>query len=176
MAWPDLVIVAILAIGALKGWKRGLVSEIGGFIEIVLAFWAAFHYNGAFDGLATSFAKAGPGSAHIIGMIGFAIAIYLVLLAISLALGLVVKLPVLGIANNVLGIPIGIAKAAVLVWAILYVALFFPLQSDVRDDLRRSSLVQLETQPNAQVDSAIVSTMPWFMKPFVSGFLKGHRV
>ncbi|MBV8074199.1 MAG: CvpA family protein [Candidatus Eremiobacteraeota bacterium] len=176
MAWPDLVIAAIFAIGALKGWKRGLVSEIGGFIAIVLAFWAAFHYNGAFDGVASTLTQAGAGSAHIIGMIGFALVIYLVCLAISFALGMVVKLPVLGIANNVLGLPIGIAKAAVLVWAILYVALFFPLQSDVRSDLRRSTLVQLETQPNAQVDSAIVSTMPWFMRPFVGGFLKSHRV
>ena len=176
MAWPDLVIAAILAIGALKGWKRGFVAEIGGFIAIVLAFWAAFHYNGAFDGLATSLAKAGPGSAHIIGMIGFALAIYLVLMLLSSALGMVVKLPFLGIANNALGVPIGVAKAAVLVWAILYFALFFPLSADVRGDLRASTLVQLETQPNPQVDAAIVSTMPWFARPFVSVFLKGHRV
>jgi membrane protein required for colicin V production len=176
MVWPDLVITAILLIGALKGWKRGLVSEVGGFIAIVLAFWAAFHYNGAFDGMAASLTKAGPGSAHVIGMICFAIAIYLVLLVLSFMLGMVARLPVLGIANNLAGVPIGIAKAAVLVWAVLYIGLFFPLSRDLRDDLRRSALVQLETQPNAQVDEAIIATLPWFARPFVSAFLKSHRV
>lgn len=176
MVWPDILIGAILAIGALKGFKRGLVSEIGGFIAIVLAFWSALHYNGAFDQTVAHLTGATPGSAHVIGMIAFGIAIYVVLLAISAALSIFVKLPVLGFANNVLGIPVGVVKAAVLVWAVIYVALFFPLPADVRADLHRSSLVELATRPNAQVDAAIVSTMPWFARPFVQGFLRSHRV
>jgi uncharacterized membrane protein required for colicin V production len=176
LAWPDILIGAILLIGALKGYKRGLVSEIGGFIAIVLAFWSGLHYNGAFDASIGSLTKTAPGSAHVIGMIAFAIAIYVILLALSFALSVFAKLPVLGLADNVLGIPIGVAKAAVLVWAILYVALFFPLTADVRADLRRSTLVRVETQPNAQVDSAIVSAMPWFARPFLRSFLKSHRV
>jgi uncharacterized membrane protein required for colicin V production len=174
--WPDILIGAILAIGALKGFKRGLVSEIGGFIAIVLAFWSALHYNGAFDEPVARMTGTTPGSAHVIGMIAFAIAIYLVLLALSSALSIFVKLPVLGFANNVFGIPIGVVKAAVLVWAIIYVALFFPLPADVRADLHRSPLVELATRPNDQVDAAIVSTVPWFARPFVQGFLKSHRV
>jgi uncharacterized membrane protein required for colicin V production len=176
MAWPDILIVAILLIGALKGFKRGLVSEIGGFIAIIIAFWSALHYNGAFDALAQQITHATPGSAHVIAMIAFAIAIYIVLLIVSNTLSVFVKLPILGFANNILGIPVGIAKAAVLVWAIIYVALLFPLPADVRADLRHSSLVAIATEPNAQVDAAIISTMPWFARPFVEGFLKSHRV
>ena len=176
MTWPDILIAFILLIGALKGFKRGLVSEIGGFIAIVVAFWSALHYNGAFDSLVASFTGATPGSAHVIAMVAFAILIYIVMLALSVALSVFAHLPVLGFANNILGVPVGIVKAAVLVWAVIYVALFFPLPSDVRADLHHSPLVGLATQPNAQVDAAIVSTMPWFARPFVQGFLKSHRV
>ncbi|MGH7660845.1 MAG: CvpA family protein [Vulcanimicrobiaceae bacterium] len=176
MSWPDILIGAILLIGALKGVKRGLISEIGGFIAIVLAFWSAIHYNGAFDSQAEAITHATQGSAHVIAMVAFGIGIYLILLALSIALGMFAKMPVLGTVNNVLGIPIGFAKAAILVWAIIYVALFFPLSSDVRTDLRHSQLVQIATQPNAQVDAAVISTMPWFARPFVQSFLKGHRV
>jgi len=176
MTWPDILIVAILIIGALKGYKRGLVSEIGGFIAIVLAFWSALHYNGAFDSWVQSLTKTTSGSAHVIGMIAFGIAIYLVLLALSLALGIFVKLPFIGIADNILGIPVGIVKAAVLVWAVIYIALFFPLSADVRADLRQSSLVHVATQPNDKIDAAVISTMPWFARPFVASFLKSHRV
>lgn len=176
MTWPDIAIVAILLIGALKGFKRGLISEIGGFIAIVLAFWSALHYNGAFDAPIVSLTKASEGSAHVIGMIAFGMAIYIILLALSLALGMFAKLPVLGGLNNLLGIPVGLVKAAILVWAIVYVALFFPLTADVRSDLRSSTLVHYATEPDAQVDAAVVSAMPWFARPFVEGFLKGHRV
>jgi uncharacterized membrane protein required for colicin V production len=120
--------------------------------------------------------KTTTGSAHVIGMIAFGIAIYLILVALSIALGTFAKLPILGIANNILGMPVGIVKAAVLVWAIVYVALFFPLSADVRHDLAESSLVHLATMPNQQIDAAVISTMPWFARPFVSGFLKSHRV
>jgi uncharacterized membrane protein required for colicin V production len=176
MTWPDILIGAVLLIGALKGYKRGLVSEIGGFIAIVAAFWCGIHYNGAFDSLVAGFTHASPGSAHVIAMIAFAIAIYLILLALSFALSAFSKLPILGIANNVLGLPIGLIKAAVLVWAVIYIALFFPLPKDVRNDLHGSTLVQIEAQPNAQVDAALVAALPWFARPFVQSFLKGHRV
>lgn len=176
MGWPDIVIAGILVLGALKGFKRGLVSEIGGFIAIAAAFWAAFHYNGAFDSLAAGLTKAGTGSAHIIGMLMYSVAIYIVLMLVSFALGRFVKLPFLGFGNGIAGIPVGIAKAAVLVWAVLYIGLLAPIPNDLRDDLHRSPLVQLELQPNAQIDEALVSTLPWFMRPFVNPFLKGHRV
>lgn len=176
MGWPDILIGAILLIGALKGFKRGLISEIGGFIAIVLAIWCALHYNGAFDSQVETYTHATTGSAHVIAMVAFGIAIYLILLAISIALGVFAKAPVLGTIDNVLGTPIGFAKAAVLVWAIIYGALFFPLSPDVRADLRHSQLVHIATQPNAQIDAAVIGAMPWFARPFVQSFLKGHRV
>jgi membrane protein required for colicin V production len=176
MTWPDILILAVLLIAALKGFKRGLVSEIGGFIAIVLAFWAGLHYNGAFDELVQHVTNTSAGSAHVIAAIVFAIAIYIVLLVLSNVLAVFAKLPVLGLANNLLGIPVGILKGAVLVWAVIYVALLFPLPNDVRSDLHHSSLVSIETQPNAQVDAAVVESVPWFARPFVQGFLKSNRV
>jgi membrane protein required for colicin V production len=176
MTWPDILILAVLLIGALKGFKRGFVSEIGGFIAIVLAFWAGLHYNGAFDDLVQHVTNTTAGSAHVIAAIAFAIAIYIVLLVLSNVLAVFAKLPILGLANNLIGIPLGILKAAVLVWAVIYVALLFPLPNDVRGDLRHSSLVSMATQPNAQVDAAVVESMPWFARPFVQGFLKSNRV
>ncbi len=112
----------------------------------------------------------------MIAAIAFAISIYIVLLVLSNVLSVFAKLPVLGLANNLLGIPVGILKAAVLVWAVIYVALLFPLPNDVRADLRHSSLVAMATQPNAQVDATIVESLPWFARPFVQGFLKSNRV
>jgi hypothetical protein len=61
-------------------------------------------------------------------------------------------------------------------WAILYVALFFPLSRDLRDDLRRSTLVQLVTQPNAQVDDTVRGLLPWFVRPFMIPLFAHHHL
>ncbi len=176
MTWPDLVIGGIALLFALKGYKRGFVSEIGGFIALVAAIWAALRYPGTLDGYVESMLHLGPGSAHVIGMTAFAALVYIALLVISGALSRIAKLPVIGIGNGIGGAAVGIAKALVGVWIVLYVALFFPLSEDLRGDLHRSSLVAFVTSPNPQVDVVVRGTMPWFVRPFVAPLFARHRV
>lgn len=176
MAWPDIIIAGILVIGAVKGWKRGFVSEIGGAIAIAVALWAAFHYTGSFDAPVERVVHLSPGSNHMLALILYAIFAYLTMLGISFVLDRFASLPLINIANAAGGALVGAIKGAVFVWAVLYVALLFPLSGDVRSDLRHSQLVHVETQPNQQIDDVVASVMPWFMRPFVAPLMKGHRV
>lgn len=176
LTWPDLVIGGIALIFALKGWKRGFVAELAGAVALFVAIAAAIWYRGTFDAVVASFAHAGPGSAHVIGMVAFAVAVYLGVMALSWLLGRVAKLPILGTGNALAGALVGVGKALVGSWAVLYVVLFFPLSPDLRADLRRSTLVAIVTQPNAQVDGIVRSTMPWFVRPFVGPIFANHRV
>ena len=34
LAWPDIVIGAVLILGALKGFKRGFIAELTGFVAL----------------------------------------------------------------------------------------------------------------------------------------------
>jgi uncharacterized membrane protein required for colicin V production len=176
MSWPDIVIVAFALIAALRGWKRGFVSELAGFVALGLGLWAGYRYDGSFDGAVAAWTHLGPGSAHVVAMAGTAFGVYAILLVASLLLGRIAKLPVLGIGNAIAGAALGIVKAALVTWAVLYVALFFPLSPDLRGDLHRSALVAYITQPNAQLDGVIERQMPWFMRPFVSPLFTHHRV
>lgn len=176
MTWPDLVIGGIALVFALKGWKRGFVSEIGGFIALAAAVWAALRYPGTLDAYAITYLHLGIGSAHVVGMIAFAAIVYVALLVISAVLSRIAKLPVIGIGNGIGGAAIGIAKALVGAWIVLYVLLFFPLTPDLRGDLHKSSAVALVTSPNPQIDDVVRGTMPWFVKPFVAPLFARHRV
>jgi uncharacterized membrane protein required for colicin V production len=176
IAWPDVLIGAIVIFGALKGIRRGFVAELTGAIALFVAVVAAFRYQGDWDAWTAAVLHLGPGSAHVVGMTLFAIAAYLITSAIGIALSRVAKLPVIGLANRALGAGVGAAKAAVLLWAVLYVALFFPLSRDLRADLHRSRLVALLTGPNAQLDGTMRSSLPWFMRPFSGGLFSRHRV
>ena len=71
--------------------------------------------------------KLGPGSAHVVGMFGTGLLTYVVILVVARLLGTIAKLPVLGIGNALGGALIGFAKGAILLWLVLFIALFFPL-------------------------------------------------
>jgi membrane protein required for colicin V production len=176
MTWPDLVIGFIALLFALKGWKRGFVAEIGGFIALAAAIWAAIHYPGTFDAFFRDVVHIGEGSAHVVGMVVFALAVYVALMVISSVLSRIAKLPVIGLGNGLGGALVGIAKSLVGVWVVLYVLLFFPLTRDIRTDFHNSALVRLVTSENPQIDGMLQATMPWFVRPMVTPLFARHRV
>ena len=176
MTWPDLVIVVIALILALKGWKRGFVSEIGGFIALAAAVWAAIFYPGTLDGVMTQYFHLGGGSAHVVGMIALAILVYVALMVLSSILSRVAKLPLIGIGNALGGAAVGVAKALLATWAVVYVVLFFPLSPDFRRDLHDSQLVEIVAQQNPTVDAFVRDTLPWFVRPLAKPLFDRHHV
>jgi uncharacterized membrane protein required for colicin V production len=176
VTWPDLVIGGIALLFALKGWKRGFVSEIGGAIALAAAIWAALRYPGTFDETAMRYLHLGEGSAHVVGMIAFAAIVYVALLVLSNVLSKFAKLPIIGIGNSAGGAVVGVAKVLVGCWIVLYIALFFPLTHDLRLDLRHSQMVATVTEPNAQIDRFVRGTMPSFVRPLVDPLFERHHV
>jgi membrane protein required for colicin V production len=176
VAWPDILIAAILAIAALKGYKRGFVMELSGAVALLLALIVPWFYNGAFDGTLASYVHLGPGAAHVVAMFLVGLATYVAVLLIARVLNAITKLPLLGTGNALAGATIGLIKGTIGVWIILYVALFFPLSHDIRADLHRSTLARWIAQPNARVDDAVIATLPWFARPLVNPVFARHRV
>jgi uncharacterized membrane protein required for colicin V production len=176
VGWPDLLIAVILLIGLAKGFSRGFVSELGGAIAVVAALITPWYYNGAFDPWLKSTLHLGPGSAHVIGMFVTGFITYVIVLAAAWVLGRIAKLPILNIGNALGGAAVGLCKGAVLIWLVLFVALYFPLSPDIRTDLHHSRLAPYFTQPNATIDRAILETVPLFARPFLMPYIRRHHV
>ncbi len=176
LTWPDVLIGGLALIFALKGWKRGLVAELAGALAFVIAIVAAIRYPGSLDDLAVRYLHVGPGAAHVIGMVVFALAVYLAVMAVAWIFGRFARLPIISLGNHIGGALVGAAKALLGAWAVLYVALFFSLTHDVRRDLHRSTMVAIVTGPNALVDSLMRGALPSFVKPLVDPIFTNHRV
>jgi uncharacterized membrane protein required for colicin V production len=176
ITWPDLVIGAIVLLFALKGFKRGFVAELAGAVALAIAIAAAFWYNGAFDAFVQNITHIGPGSSHVIGMVIFAIIVYIAVLAVSWLLGRIAKLPIVNIGNAAAGAIVGAAKAVVGVWAVLYIVLFFPLPADLHNDLHNSIAANAIAQPNDNVDNLVRAQLPWFVRPFMAPVFGHHRL
>ncbi len=174
LTWPDVVIAFIVLFGALRGFKRGLVRELAGAIALVFAITAGFRYPGIWDGFVRERFGLGFAAAHVVGMLAYAAAAYAIVLALGAALSMVAKLPLIGIGNALLGALVGAAKAGVVVWAMLYVALFLPLAPSVRADLHRSQLVAILRQPTRRLDAALRSSLPSFLQPMADSLFAQH--
>src|SRR5579864_4547572 len=49
MSWPDILVLALVALAALKGFKRGFIRELSGAVALVVGLAVPWFYNGAFD-------------------------------------------------------------------------------------------------------------------------------
>lgn len=176
VAWPDLVIGILLLACALRGYKRGLIREVFGALGIVGGIAAAFSYNGIWDQLVANLTRLGPGSAHVVALVLYAAGAYVVISLAGTMLGRLTKFRFVGVGNAVCGSLLGVAKGGAVLWGILYVALFFPLSPDLRDDLHRSALVAALQRPNGSVDRTIRSTLPDFVKPYAGDLFERHHV
>jgi uncharacterized membrane protein required for colicin V production len=174
--WPDVVIGIVVIFGTLKGFKRGLIAELAGALALAFGVAAAFFYSGGWDGFVRGWTHLSPGPAHVIGMVLYAAAAYAVVLALGAALSTVAKLPIIGIANSILGAVVGLIKATVFAWAVLYIALFFALPTDVREDLHRSVSVTFLQIPNTQLDGTLRASLPPFVQPYADALFARHRV
>jgi uncharacterized membrane protein required for colicin V production len=176
VAWPDAVIIVVMVISTVKGFARGFVAELGGAIAVVAALVTPWLYNGAFDSQIGHLFKVGPGSAHVIGMFATGLVTYVVILIVSRVLGTIAKLPVLGLGNALAGAVVGFAKGAILLWVILFIALFFPLSRDIRDSLHQSLLAPYLVTYDQPIEAAMLSTIPWFARPFVLPYFRRHHL
>lgn len=174
--WPDILIVVILIIAAFKGFSRGFVSELGGAVAVVAALITPWYYNGTFDAWLESAVHLGPGSAHVVGMFLTGFITYAIVLAISWVLNRFAKLPILNIGNSLGGAVVGFAKGAVLIWLVLFIALYFPLSADIRKDLHESRFAASFTGPDHTIDHALEATVPWFARPFLMPYISRHHV
>ena len=175
-AWPDAVIAIVLGIATYKGYSRGFVSELGGAVAVTAALITPWFYNGFLDAQIEAVTRLGPGSAHVIGMFCTGLLTYVALLVVARLLGAIAKLPVLGIGNALGGAFVGFAKGAILLWLVLFIALFFPLSPDIREGLHDSRLAPYLVTYDAPVNDAILSTIPWFARPFVEPYFRRHHL
>ncbi len=175
MVWPDLLILAVIALAVYKGFRRGFIAELSGAVAFFAALITPWFYNGAADHTLESLLHLGSGSAHVVGMFLTGLLTYLVVLALAAILNGIAKFPGLNIGNGILGACVGFIKGALLCWLVLYIALFFPLTRDIRSDLHRSQLASYLTQPDKNIDRTMLATAPWFVRAYLTPLFLNHH-
>ena len=177
IAWPDVVIVIVLAIATSKAISRGFVSELGGAVAVTAALVTPWFYNGSFDSQieANLEARAGLGARRRNVRDGPA----------HLHRGPRHRADARRDREARRSRPrelrsaarsSALRKARCFSGCMLFIALFFPLSSDIRDDLHQSQFAPYLVTYDPTVDDAILSTIPWFARPFVMPYFRRHHL
>ncbi len=174
--WPDFLIAAALLIGAIKGWRKGFIGELAGVIALILALLMPWFYRGGLDGTLATLLHVWSPAAHVVAMVLIGIATYAAVLLVAHAVGAILRLPFLGTGNAAAGAAIGLLKAALLVWIVLYVALFFPLSAGIRSALHASTFTRMIAGENDRIDDSLIGVLPPFARPFAQPIFDRHRI
>lgn len=176
VSWADVVIVAVIALGTFRGFRRGFIRELAGMIAMAAGVIAPWYYNGVLDQPIAQAAKLALPFAHLAGLAITGIGAYAIVLAIGAVLQRAAKLPVLGTGNALAGAIVGFLKAAVVLWLILFFALFFPLTPPIRASLHASKLAPYFVAADQPIDAALQASIPSFVRPFVAPLLERHHL
>lgn len=129
MTWPDIAILAVIAISVLVGALRGFILEVFSLLVWAAAFFVAYHFSGDVADLMAD-AVTLPSARTAMGFAGLFIAVLLVGGLLNYLLGKLVSSTGLSGTDRLLGGVFGAVRGLALVVAVLLVAGFTPVPAD----------------------------------------------
>lgn len=137
-----LIIVGIIALFELiKGYRRGMVKEIAGFIALVITLFVGALLIMLISSFQDGETKNTIIAAILLIVIGLVYGIVNLVLKSVKALS---KLPVINVADSLLGLILGAGKAIMIVWIAFLVASegFFPaISTRIIEDVSNSQIL-----------------------------------
>ena len=176
MNWVDALVLLTLGVAFWGGYRAGVVRELIGLAAIVIAWVLAGAFAGPFaDSIGAQFGVS-VSIAHLIGFWLLFLVVFAAVRAAGWLLERAASLPLIKIVSGVGGGIVAAAKAVLLLWFLLFVALFFPISGDVRTAMRASpsarAIDSLDTPAYAMLEGALPKTV----RVVAASILKHHRL
>ncbi|MDQ6823926.1 MAG: CvpA family protein [Candidatus Eremiobacteraeota bacterium] len=176
MTWADILVGLTLLVAFWGGYRSGVIREMIAILSIIVAWALAGAFASPLAGALQDRFALSPGSGHLAAFW----LLFLVIFAGTRALGWLVErftsLPLLRIASGIGGGVVACAKAILLMWLVLFIALFFPIARDVRATLRRSPSVTTIEALNRPAFAMLNQSLPRNARPFANLILAHHRL
>lgn len=145
MSLLTIVILAVLALGSLRGLLRGLIKEVASVTAFILGGWLAYRFHEAAALPLTSLMPLH--AARIVAFVGLLLAVGLCAHLIGNLLTGLMKLALLGWVNRIGGLALGFMEGALVLGMVFYaiaaVPFTFPLKEQIRQDRHAAQLAQL---------------------------------
>ena len=176
MNWVDALVFLTLAVAFWGGYRAGVVRELIGLAAIVIAWVLAGAFAGPFSDALGVQLGVSVSVAHLIGFWLLFLVVFAAVRAGGWLLEKFASLPIVKVVSGIGGGIVAAAKSVLLLWFLLFVALFFPMSPEVRTAMRSSpsarAIDSLDTPAYAMLESAL----PRSVRVVASSILKHHRL
>jgi membrane protein required for colicin V production len=129
MNYIDIILLILLLLSAINGFRKGFVEELAGLAALLLGIWAALHFSGLVAQLLAE--NFGFHNRYLHG-ISFLVTFIIVLILVNIIgafVSTLVKAIHLGFLNQLAGLVFGIIKGALVLS--VFLVLFNKLDEDV---------------------------------------------
>lgn len=149
--WLSGVILLLLAIDFIVGFRRGLIRQVFDLLGIVLALLAAIKLGPSVAGsfVAPLIPAASDQALSVLGFVVVFLAVLAVMEVASHGIGLIAKVPGLSVINGLGGALFRVARGAILISIVL--SLIVALEIPAADELVRDSAIAQTLQPVAGI-------------------------
>lgn len=176
MTWIDGLVLVTLAIAFYAGWRNGLVPEFFDAGAIAVGTWLAVIWSPGFAlGLPPTWPLS-DAARHLMAFWLVFLIVFVVIRVAGWAATTYSKWPGSHWINGVGGGIISMLKVLAALFVILYLALFLPIDPQIRDTLRKSPVAILFDKRFPPINDAIVSLAPRYYKLIVRPIMHDHRI
>ncbi len=176
LTWADGLIALTLAVAFWGGYRAGMVRELVGIAAVIVSWVLSGLFAGSLAAALQSMYALGGGSSHLLAFWLLFLLVFAGVRAAGWIAERFASLPGLRVASGLGGGAVACAKAVLLLWLVMFVALFFPIAPDVRSALRGSRSIQAIETLNGPAYAMIGEALPHGVRPFGRLILKRHRL
>ena len=176
MNWVDALVFLTLAVAFWGGYRAGVVRELIGLVAILVAWLLAGAFAGPFSDALGVQLGVSVAVAHLIGFWLLFLVVFAAIRAGGWLLEKIASLPIIKIVSGVGGGLVAAAKSVLLLWLLLFVALFFPISPDVRAAMRASPSARAIDAIDEPAYAMLESSLPRTVRVVAASILKHHRL
>jgi membrane protein required for colicin V production len=151
MNYIDIILLILLILSAINGFRKGFIEELAGLAALILGIWAALQFSGLVAGfIAGTFNY----QSKYLPVIAFAVTFIIVLILVNIIGGItskVIKSVQLGFLNQLAGFVFGVVKGALVLS--VFLVIFNKLDRDVH-------LISREAKANSRMFEPVKNFAP----------------
>lgn len=123
----DIILFGLLIIGAVRGFRKGIILEITGLLALLLAIFGAFQLIDWGISFITRFGEVNAGLITVVAFIGIFLAIFFTVYLVGWIAKATVHITPFGIIDSILGMIVGIFKWAFLISLVFWIFTLFDI-------------------------------------------------
>lgn len=141
MNYLDIIIIVLLFVFGVAGWRKGIIIEAATLLGLGLGLYGAFHFSDYTAQELVNWVEINPKYLGVISFIVTFIVVALVVNLIGRLLSKVVKNLNLGFIDRLGGFLVGLAKGVLLCSLMVMLINAFNLRGIVKEDVKKSSVL-----------------------------------